>query len=274
MIGFIGSVFSPYYALARRKGPTDPEIHCAINVALYGRNKRWCMTERGRKSMRRNETELVIGPSSMTWRGNELVIQVNEISVPVPRRVIGEIRLRPTITTAHVEQLDALGQHFWHPAAPLAEVSVAFDQPRFAWAGSGYHDVNWGAVPLEQSFNSWTWSRAAHGTGASVVYDVERRDGVTHCFGLGFSETGISRFDPPPCADLGTAFWRMPRVARSEGPAVIAMPLEDAPFYTRSLIRSRLFGQAITSFHESLSLARFRLPIVQAMLPFRMPRRP
>ncbi len=48
IIAFIGSVFSPYYAWARRHGPADPANHCALNVALYGpRGKRWCMTERG-----------------------------------------------------------------------------------------------------------------------------------------------------------------------------------------------------------------------------------
>ncbi|MEP6836808.1 MAG: carotenoid 1,2-hydratase, partial [Bradyrhizobium sp.] len=35
VIAFIGSVFSPYYAFARRKGPADPLNHCAINVAIY-----------------------------------------------------------------------------------------------------------------------------------------------------------------------------------------------------------------------------------------------
>ena len=36
VIAFIGSVFSPYYALARRRGAGDPLDHCALNVALYG----------------------------------------------------------------------------------------------------------------------------------------------------------------------------------------------------------------------------------------------
>jgi carotenoid 1,2-hydratase len=33
-----------------------------------------------------------------------------------------------------------------------------------------------------------------------------------------------------------------------------------------------VFGEDVAMMHESLSLARFRKPIVQAMLPFRMPR--
>ena len=52
LIAFIGSVFSPYYALARRRGRGDPQHHCALNVALYGAGGRgWAMTERGRGSL-------------------------------------------------------------------------------------------------------------------------------------------------------------------------------------------------------------------------------
>jgi carotenoid 1,2-hydratase len=48
--------------------------------------------------------------------------------------------------------------------------------------------------------------------------------------------------------------------------------LEDTPFYARSVLQTRLLGQDAIAVHESLSLDRFRNPIVQAMLPFRMPR--
>jgi carotenoid 1,2-hydratase len=49
--------------------------------------------------------------------------------------------------------------------------------------------------------------------------------------------------------------------------------LEDSPFYARTLLRVRTEEGEADAFHESLSLARFRNPVVQAMLPFRMPRR-
>jgi carotenoid 1,2-hydratase len=38
------------------------------------------------------------------------------------------------------------------------------------------------------------------------------------------------------------------------------------------VLDTRLLGQDATAMHESLSLDRFRSPIVQMMLPFRMPR--
>jgi carotenoid 1,2-hydratase len=49
--------------------------------------------------------------------------------------------------------------------------------------------------------------------------------------------------------------------------------LEDAPFYARSVVAARLFGEPVLSFHESLALDRFANPWVRLMLPFRVPRR-
>ena len=62
------------------------------------------------------------------------------------------------------------------------------------------------------------------------------------------------------------------RSVRSEDAASVVRTLEDAPFYARSVISARLLGEPVTLMHESLSLDRFKMPIVQAMLPFRMPR--
>ena len=55
--------------------------------------------------------------------------------------------------------------------------------------------------------------------------------------------------------------------------ATVTRTWEDSPFYVRSALRTRLFGEDCAAVHESLSLDRFRLPLVRAMLPFRMPRR-
>jgi carotenoid 1,2-hydratase len=55
--------------------------------------------------------------------------------------------------------------------------------------------------------------------------------------------------------------------------AAVAQTLEDTPFYARSLVTTHLAGQPVQAVHESLALDRFANPIVQAMLPFRMPRR-
>ena len=54
---------------------------------------------------------------------------------------------------------------------------------------------------------------------------------------------------------------------------MVRQTLEDTPFYSRSVIETGLFGEQVTAVHESLSLDRFQAPWVQAMLPFRIPRR-
>jgi carotenoid 1,2-hydratase len=52
----------------------------------------------------------------------------------------------------------------------------------------------------------------------------------------------------------------------------VIQTLEDTPFYARSMLSTRLFGEAVTAVHESLDLDRFRTAWVRALLPFRMPR--
>ena len=64
IIAFIGSVFSPYYAFARRKGVADPLNHCAVNVAIYRKAaNRWTMTERPRGAVSRTTNSFTVGPS-------------------------------------------------------------------------------------------------------------------------------------------------------------------------------------------------------------------
>jgi carotenoid 1,2-hydratase len=70
LIVFIGSVFSPLYAWSRRRGAGDPGNHCAVNVALYERKRRWAMTERGRAAVSRSVERLAIGPSALPWDGS------------------------------------------------------------------------------------------------------------------------------------------------------------------------------------------------------------
>ena len=50
--------------------------------------------------------------------------------------------------------------------------------------------------------------------------------------------------------------------------------LADGPFYARSILDTRLLGHRTEAIHESLSLDRFRDPIIKTFLPWRMPRRP
>ena len=54
--------------------------------------------------------------------------------------------------------------------------------------------------------------------------------------------------------------------------AHVRRTFEDTPFYARSEVASVLGGEGVLAMHESLALDRFKSGVVQAMLPFRMPR--
>ncbi len=277
LIAFVGSVFSPYYAWARRGGrAADPEHFCCLNVALHGPGAgRWAMTERGRSALRRDATTLALGPSRVAWDGAALTVDIDERGMPTPRRVRGTVRVHPEALTRHTEVLDTHGRHRWSPISPRARVEVALEAPALRWSGTGYLDSNDGDGPLEESFADWTWSRAPLRDGTAILYDARRRDGSDRNVAIRIDRAGrVEPFASPPAEALPRTFWGIPRATRAEpgGAARLDRTLLDAPFYARSVATTRLLGQDVATMHEALSLDRFRAPWVQAMLPFRMPR--
>ena len=270
-------MFSPYYAWARRRGAADPADHCAFNVALYGRpGARWSMTERGRRDLDRDATSFRVGPSSMRWTGERLELTLDEMAAPLPRRIRGRVTLWPQTLFGTRYPLDAAARHHWHPTAPFARVEVALSSPALSWRGEAYLDGNAGDEPLEHGFRRWDWSRGALRDGAAVLYDVTRRDGSGHSLALRFRHDGRTEdFAPPPRHALPRTGWRVARGTRAEPDhaARVVRTLEDTPFYARSLVDTRLQEQDVRMVHESLSLQRFDTAWVQALLPFRMPRR-
>ncbi len=273
-------MFSPYYAWSRRRGEADPYDHCALNVALYRRGAdRWAMTERRRHALEQTAQTLVIGPSAVNWDGTRLRILIDERTAPLPRRLKGEVRFYPPAITALGIALDADGRHLWQPLAPCGRVEVSFEQPAWHWAGGGYLDSNRGSTPLEDAFIRWDWSRSHLADGAAIAYDVTRRDGCNRTLALRIDRDGdVDEVTPTPPVSLPPSRWRIARSARAfnhgggGGTPRLVRTLEDAPFYTRSLLTSSWHGGGALIMHESLSLDRFRQWWVQAMLPFRMPR--
>ena len=277
VIAFIGSVFSPYYAWARRRGPANPLEHCALNVSLYEESgKRWAMTERAAAKVQQSAGALAIGPSSLTWDGAALEIAIDEITAPIPSRIRGTLRLYPEALFDHAVTLDTSGHHRWRPIAPGARIEVRLSQPSLNWSGTAYLDSNDGDRPLEDDFSDWDWSRARLAKGnTAVLYDVRRLDGSDFSLAKRFNGAGaIDDFAAPPEARLAATSWGIARNTRADKGhhARVLQTLESGPFYARSLVATRIGGEAVSSMHESLSLMRFRRPWVQAMLPFRMPR--
>lgn len=274
VIAFIGSVFSPWYWWARRRGPANPENHVGLNVALYGAPARWCLTERGHRSLARSEDTLAIGPSHLEWAEDSLTIHIDERCAPIPTRLRGTIRVTPEIRTNATFTVDTAGRHRWSPLAPRARVEVALTSPALSWSGTGYFDHNEGSAPLERDFISWDWSCARLSSGAGILYDTQCRDGSTRSLALHIAPDGaITQHQPPPRIPLArTGIFQVKRTTQSHGQARATRTLLDAPFYARSVIQTELFGEQAEAVHESVSLNRFRSPIVQGMLPFRIPR--
>lgn len=276
VIAFIGSVFSPYYARARRRAPgeqADPQNHCAVNVVQYGAQPAWTMTERGRTRLHRDAQRLQIGSSEWRWQGDQLQLAIDEVTVPWPRAVRGHVTVQVPQRLDHVVELTP--GHHWCPIAPRARVEVELGG--VGWRGWGYLDSNHGDRPLERSFRRWDWSRAhCPGGGSAVFYDVEAIGCAPRSIGLGFDDDGgVSAIGSLPSTQMPSSRWGIARHARSDAasPPQVVRCLTDAPFYARSLLKARWHGESVEVMHESLSLTRFDTAWVQAMLPFRMPRR-
>ncbi len=270
-------MFSPYYRSALQRGAADPDNHCALNVALYGRKRRWAMTERGRHSMQRDAHSFTIGPSSLHWRNDHLEIDICEVGVPLPLPVRGKVRVYPSALSTFSVALDERARHHWGPLAACARVEIEMQHPSLKWSGHAYLDSNEGMEPVSEPFREWDWSRSLLSDGsAAVIYDVQQNHGGDRLLGLRFLPDGrIEEFLPPPRQWLVPTGWRIPRRMRSEGDAPVSVidMLEDTPFYERSVLKSRLFGEDVISVHETLNVPRLVSPVVQRMLPFRMPRR-
>jgi carotenoid 1,2-hydratase len=233
------------------------------------------MTERGARHNQRERSHFTIGPSQLHWDGSALNIHIDEVGVPIPRRIQGRIRLFPEQLFNFSTALDADGLHRWGPLAPQSRVEVELQHPAQRWSGSAYLDSNEGDEPLERAFTEWDWSRARLADGSTaVLYDVEPEQDHGRLLALRFQRDGrITPFEAPPQHALPRTAWRIARRQRSDSSPQVVEQLEDTPFYQRAMLRHQLLGETVTSFHETLHVPRLVSPVVQAMLPWRMPRR-
>jgi len=233
------------------------------------------MTERGTTSVTVERNQFCIKRSDLFWDGETLKINIDETTAPIPSSLRGVVTVRPQYTNDRFFTIDAENQHRWRPIAPASRVDVSFDAPDLTWSGNGYLDMNTGDEPLEDAFRYWDWSRAElPGSETAILYNTDLWSGAERKLAVRFLKDGrIEEFSPPVTAILPTTpVWRIKRRTRTDGHARLLKTLEDAPFYSRSMIESDIFGETCRAMHESFSGARFRLPIVKAMLPFRMPR--
>jgi carotenoid 1,2-hydratase len=275
IIAFIGSVFSPYYKAAGRGRPED---HVSLNVALYGKGaRRWTMTERGQGALWRDRHTLRIGPSQVRWDGNCLVIDIEEQGAVLPLNVRGQVRVTPMVYGQRRFRLDPGGRHVWEPIAPCSRVEAKFTDPAISWSGTGYLDANHGSESLEEGFADWQWSRAHLQDGSTaVMYEGQLASGADFGMALRITPDGQAEvMEMPAPVVLPKTAWRLDRLTRADSgyTARIRATWEDTPFYSRTALATRLWGEDVVAVHESLNMKRFATGAVQWMLPWRMPRK-
>ncbi len=147
--------------------------------------------------------------------------------------------------------------------------------PALRWSGPGYLDTQLGRAPAGGGFRALGLVPGAdpRRRGRSCTTRTRREGGEQSLALRVAADGGVTDFAPPPRVALPPTLWRVPRDTRADGPVRVVRTLEDAPFYSRSVIETQLLGERVTAVHESLSMDRFTAPWVQAMLPFRIPRR-
>jgi len=274
VIGFIGSVFSPWYHWSGRGNPSN---HCCITVATYGAGGRFTMTDRGETALQASPDMLRVGPSSMYWNGSDLVIDINEISSPpLISRVRGQITITPEALTSVELPLTPDGAHVWRPFAPSSRIKVDLEAKGWQWSGHGYFDANFGTRPLEQDFSYWTWGRYPTQAGATCFYDADRRDGTALDAAIAFDRAGnASLVEAPPRTPFKRTLWALRRETRADAGTVPRQikAMLDAPFYSRSVVETVVNGETVQGVHEALDLDRYKQPLLKPMLAVRVPRR-
>lgn len=236
------------------------------------------MTERGQDHVQRSPHRFAIGPSQLLWQNGQLQVDIDEVANPLPRRVRGSVTVTPMGLSQHLVELDDAGRHRWGPIAPCARIQVSLQDPALSWSGHAYIDSNEGEEPISEPFTTWDWLRASLPDGSTVVvYDVQQSGGRSdRLFGTRFWPDGrTEEVLLPERQRLPRSRWQIERQVRCEegAAAQVLRTLEDTPFYARSVVQTQLCGHTVQAMHESLSATRFASPVVQAMLPWRMPRR-
>lgn len=236
------------------------------------RGSTWALTEARPESIERSPDAFALSGSRIERNGDSLVVHLDERTAPWGRPLKGRVRIDLEYGAPTPYRLDQAGDHHWWPIGARASAEVELDTPDVRFRGSAYHDCNFGRVPLEETFESWNWSRADVGDDVCILYDVRERDAAAAPLGLRLSSNDAQALTADTVSPLPGGWWGVERSTRAHGDARIVRTLEDTPFYTRSLLQTSFDGQDCTAMHESLSMTRFVKPWVQFLLPFRMRR--
>lgn len=269
-IFMVGSLFSPRYAVAARRGGRPLE-HCAVNFALYERGvrRRWVLSEYSRVEQV-DARCLRIGRSTLRYGEDGSVrMVVDERTAPWGRRVCASLVLEPL--TPRMDELRLVPglPHYWQPLAPRARAWMKVESEGLEAEGLGYHDTNHGEELLGSRLPGWHWTRTHHAE--VTVVDYHLPDGVPsvrvtgHPDGV-WCERGV--VTPPEARPMSLTGWGLRVPSRLHaGNVVLGEPrlLESSPFYAR--VEARV--QGFDALGEVADFRRFHSPLIRWMAHFR-----
>jgi carotenoid 1,2-hydratase len=278
VIAMIGNVFSPAYR-QERLNPTglSPYDFSTFNISLKSPvGNRFCLTEHRREHVAVSDKTFRVGKNQATFGSDRLTLDLDDMATPLPFRMRGEAVIEFQNRGAESPiLLDDAGRHRWQPIASAARARIRLTEPNLSFEGTAYVDSNEGDEPLEDAFTSWQWSRTVKegSADASIQYDCTFRDGTSRrrLFHSPHGYVEEQAHVIGALSSLGNTLFRMPRELPLEGRVTKQTTLLDAPFYSRTALRTiDQSGHEANVVHESLDLARFVNPWVQRALPYRM----
>jgi carotenoid 1,2-hydratase len=266
-IFMVGSLFSPRYSVAARRGGL-PREHCAVNFALYhkGVRRRWVLSEYP-VMVQEAPHRLRIGRSTLSYEGGVVRMEVDERTAPWGRPVRARLVLEALTPLGDEVQLVPGLPHWWQPMAPRSRAWLAVDPEGVEAEGLGYHDTNHGGEQLGARLSGWHWSRT-HGERETVVDYVLPAGVAPVKLTAGPGGIRCERGAGGEALPTGLTGWglRVPRHLRA-GNMVVGEPrlLESSPFYAR--VEARQAG--LDALGEVADFRRFHSPLIRWMAHFR-----
>jgi len=283
-IFFIGSVFSPSYAAACRRGPAPPaEDYLGVNLALYDRGRRvaWVMSEYPSPRLQATTEHLQIADSHISVGDGTLQISLDEKTAPwglalvgVGRRIRGSIVVTPECDPISGVELGEGSGHRWEVPIPRGRIQVRLSG--FDFDGTAYHDTNRGDGRLESTLSRWSWARFHGRSRLTVLYTTLDKAGQRTSVLVDAKDGDPALKRAPvivpdgPVGPMTKPGWglELPSGFSVDGGRVgcdVSQILDVAPFYARYLATLRGGGVGIG---EHLDLDRFSRRGLQFLLRF------
>lgn len=248
-IFMVGSVFSARYSASLSRGGL-PQQHAAVNFALYqgGVRRHWVLTEYRDVAVSEQGRRLHIGHSTLAWHDDgALHADIVDVTAHWRHPVHAHLALKPQGRGGDALTLVPGLSHRWRPVAPRAAAALELPSLALSVAGDGYHDENFGDVPLGSDLAGWEWARLHAPEQTRIVYRPWAN--VAPLEVVATDACSVER-RARGADDVERTIWGLP-VPLSLGLPAEPRLLESSPFYARleaSDGRSHAMGE-VADFH-------------------------